>query len=149
MKVFIAFLIIGVSLIVGHPIYKDRIVYPDDKQLKEIASRFGNIEADSKSLLDDPNLLKSENATDELLIDKFADTKLENGNYFQGDMMLTEDQRNMINTLEPGPGQAESDEDDPLGTRTGLIWAGFRWPKNSKGTVTVPYLIDKNQFSEY
>jgi hypothetical protein len=146
MKIFGAFLIFCISLISGQPIDDYRIIYPDYEKIDEIVGRFGDLKADPKSLLDDPNLLRSGKITEDFLIDKDADTKLENGNYYQGDIILQEDQIEMINRIKIDDGTDV--DDDTFGTRTGLIWAAYRWPKDSKGSVVVPYVIDNNHFGE-
>ncbi|KAL7014945.1 hypothetical protein ACKWTF_016212 [Chironomus riparius] len=83
MKVILVILHTLLSLTLALPIDNDRIVYPDYKIIEEIVDRFGDYERDPKSLFDDPNLLKSENATAAYLIDDEADTKYEYGTFYQ------------------------------------------------------------------
>lgn len=147
MKIFVTFIFVCMSVTFGLPIDDYRITFPDNHKIRKIIGRFGDFKTDQKRILDDPNLLKSENITKELFIDEEADTKLENGNYYQGDIILHQDQVEIINRIEIRADN-NNDENDSLGARTGIIWAAYRWPKDSKGTVTVPYLIDKNHFGE-
>jgi hypothetical protein len=51
---------------------------------------------------------------------------LEYGDKFQGDIVLTSSQEEMINGTEKG-------------ARTGLLSLRSRWPKNNAGQVIVPY----------
>jgi hypothetical protein len=53
---------------------------------------------------------------------------LEFGDKFQGDIVLTPEQEELIN-------EAENSKT----SRTGLLSARYRWPKNSAGQVIVPY----------
>jgi len=42
----------------------------------------------------------------------------------------------------------EGEDDEEFGKRTGLIWQGYRWKKDKKGNVKVPYVI-ANHYSKY
>jgi hypothetical protein len=55
-------------------------------------------------------------------------SELEFGDKFQGDIVLTPEQEELING-----------EGNHKGSRTGLSRTQFRWPKNSAGQVIVPY----------
>jgi hypothetical protein len=71
----------------------------------------------------------------------------EEGEYFQGDIILTEDQRKYLFDEE-----SEDDESDSalVSNRTGVKDLRFRWPKDSKGQVIVPYTFDpKAKFCEF
>lgn len=57
----------------------------------------------------------------------------EQGDAFQGDMILTEEQRQ------------EMFDTSIVESRTGLLADKYRWPKNSNGKPIVPYVID-NRF---
>ncbi|CRL02609.1 CLUMA_CG015841, isoform A [Clunio marinus] len=57
--------------------------------------------------------------------------ELENGGLFQGDIKLLNEQKEF---LSPSPGNFIS--------RTGLLNEYYRWPKDKKGHVIVPYYID-------
>lgn len=59
-------------------------------------------------------------------------TGSEMGAHFQGDIVLTEEEKKeMLST------------DGTVGTRTGLLDLNKRWPKDSAGHVNVPYKIDE------
>jgi len=137
----IVFLFISTNLISSFPIDYDQIIFPDDNKLEKIFNKVEELKFDRKNLLDDTNLLKSENTTEEFFYDKEADSKFEQGNHFQGDIVLLDDQRKYLHNT-------KGDDSDSFGTRTGLIWEGYRWPKNKYGRVTIPYEIS-NVFCNY
>lgn len=139
MRIFVIF-VISTHFVAGLPIDYDQIIFPDDKRLNIIAGKTEALKFDKTSLIDDPNLLKSENTTEEFFNAKEADSKFEHGNHFQGDIVLLEEQRKFLNSSEIAK--------DDLGARTGLIWEGYRWPKNKYGRVVVPYEIS-NVFCKY
>jgi len=57
------------------------------------------------------------------------------GDNFQGDIKLTQEQRDVYEGKAP---------------RTGWTWLPFRWPKNANGHVVVPFQIAANAgFSEF
>ena len=131
MIVRITILICLTSIISSLPIDYDEIIFPDDNKIDEIVKKVEATKFESKILLNDQNLLKSENTTEEFFYDKKADSKLEHGNHFQGDIVLLDDQKQLLNKT----------DGVRISTRTGLIWEGFRWPKNEFGRVVVPYEI--------
>lgn len=61
---------------------------------------------------------------------------LENGEYFQGDIKLEAEQKEAL--------ERNDTDDGILASRTGLLLESMRWPKNSKGEVTVPYKISND-----
>lgn len=66
-----------------------------------------------------------------------VDVKLMNGEYFQGDIKLNDDQKSIVNS------------NDTLPSRTGVIDEFYRWPKSDRGFVLVPYYLHKeSDFSE-
>jgi hypothetical protein len=67
-------------------------------------------------------------------VDVNGRSQLEYGNKFQGDIVLTTSQEEMIN----GSGK---------GSRTGLLDLNRRWPKNSAGQVVVP-VVFQTSFSK-
>ena len=140
MKILV-FLIISMNYISSMPIDYDQIIFPDDNRFDKIIRKIEELKFDRTSLLDDPNLLKSENTTEEFLIDKEADSKFEHGNHFQGDIVLLDDQKQFLNSSASG-------KSGDIGARTGLIWEGYRWPKNTNGRATIPYEIS-NVFGKY
>lgn len=67
-----------------------------------------------------------------------ASLSSEYGSFYQGDINLHSEQRDII------------ENKSPVADRTGLISIFYRWPKNSKGMVIVPYVIDYlSRFCEY
>ena len=126
-------LVILVSLVASFPIDYDQIIFPDDNRLEKIIGRIEELKSERISLINDPNLLKSENTSEEFLIDNSADSKFEHGNHFQGDIVLLDEQKIFLNS--------SRNLQDDVGARTGLIWEGYRWPKNKHGRVTIPYEI--------
>lgn len=62
--------------------------------------------------------------------------ELENGEYFQGDIKLEVEQKEAL--------ERNDTDDGILASRTGLLIESMRWPKNTKGEVTVPYTISKD-----
>lgn len=74
--------------------------------------------------------------------EEVEDVKLENGKFFQGDIVLLEDQ------LEYLLGNGSDDSSTP--TRTGWINEYYRWPKDASGNVILTYEISpKATFSEF
>ncbi|XP_070494003.1 hatching enzyme 1.2-like [Chironomus tepperi] len=124
---FLVIFSIFINFIATFPVDYDQIVFPDDNRLDRMS---GKLNLDKRTQLDDPNLLKSENTIE----DTEEDSKFEHGNHFQGDIVLLEDQKKFLNNT------------DLVGTRTGLIWEKYRWPKNRNGRVVVPYKMS-NVFS--
>lgn len=61
----------------------------------------------------------------------------EQGSFFQGDIDLEPDQEEALFSNDTEVSLDES-------TRTGLLAQHYRWPKNSKGQVVVPYTISSN-----
>lgn len=64
--------------------------------------------------------------------------ELENGGFYQGDIILHEDQRDLLMS------HKNFDENDHIPTRTGLINEQYRWPKNALGFAVMPYVIDSD-----
>lgn len=86
---------------------------------------------------DDNELLPSTQAKSIGSERETVDMKLMNGEYFQGDIKLNDDQKNIVNS------------NDTLPSRTGVIDEFYRWPKSDRGFVLVPYYLHKeSQFSE-
>ncbi|XP_070493994.1 hatching enzyme 1.2-like [Chironomus tepperi] len=131
MKIFVIILLI--SEISSVPIDDGRIIFRDDNN--EDAEVVNSQQVNLQRLLDDENLLKSDNLTTEFLIDEDAKDVLENGEFYQGDIVLMEDQLDMLKAT-----------DDEFGTRTGILSQYYRWPKNRLGKVIVPYAFS-NQYS--
>ncbi|CAG9807142.1 unnamed protein product [Chironomus riparius] len=126
MKYFLVFIFINKVLL--FPIINERIVYPDEfKELQSVESTGYQM-----SLLNDPNILQSDNMTAEFLIYQDGFKNLEDGEYFQGDMVMNEEQLNTIN------------DTSDLSLRTGIINERFRWPKDVHGDVIVPFKISSD-----
>lgn len=138
MKLLIYFLLFFVTKISSFPVPDDRIIFRDDDDVR-VDDSVDDIRFDQLRLLTDSNLLKSDNSTKEFLYDERAEQKLENGVFYQGDIILQQDQIDVLKY---------PDDDDPFGTRTGLISENYRWPKNQKGKVIVPYELSSD-YSEY
>lgn len=104
--------------------------------------------------LDDDNsltsldILPSPNATQTFMFHPNATRKLENGQFFQGDMNLTPKQRKFYEggeeEEEGEEGEGEGGEEEGLFTRTGILNTKYRWPKNKAGKVVVPYKISSD-----
>ncbi|KAL7014936.1 hypothetical protein ACKWTF_016204 [Chironomus riparius] len=96
-------------------------------------SRFDDTDIDDSpddfkvDLVSSDELVKSANNTEEFLIDDSVKQRLENGQYFQGDMIIAKNHENFFfgNATE-------------LPSRTGIIDTNYRWRMNN-GLVTIPY----------
>ncbi|XP_070493984.1 low choriolytic enzyme-like [Chironomus tepperi] len=134
------FLLFIVSKITSLPVPDDRIVFRDDDDYL-VDDSADDIRLDQyERLLTDSNLLKSDNTTKEFLYDeKVPATRLENGQFYQGDIILVQEQLDIL--------KYPDDDDDPFGTRTGVISENYRWPKNKEGKVIVPYKIEEGTYN--
>lgn len=93
-------------------------------------------------------ILPSVNSSQRFIVHPKASLKLENGEYFQGDMALTPEQQKLYLTEDNGEDE-DGSEPEGLISRTGIINTKFRWPKNANGNVIVPYKInDLSNFCE-
>ena len=82
--------------VLSFPIPDERIIFPDElKELNEIF--LDDFRANQMSLLNDPNILQSDNMTLEFLIDQEGFKNFEDGEYFQGDMVMLDEQLSTIN----------------------------------------------------
>ena len=133
MKIFLIFWFACKAL--TFPIIEDRIIFPDEYK-KLSSDSVDEFKTNQLYLLNDSNILASDNMTLEFLFDEKGFKSLEDGEHFQGDMMLLEEQLNTLN-----------DTSDMSG-RTGIIGDKYRWPKNNGGKVIVPYEIS-DQFGEF
>ncbi|XP_070493995.1 hatching enzyme 1.2-like [Chironomus tepperi] len=77
-------------------------------------------------------LVESANKTEEFLVDDFVKQGLENGEYFQGDMIIAKNQEKFFFGNE-----TEVDENG-LPSRTGIIDTNYRW-RMRNGLVVIPY----------
>lgn len=126
----ILFFLAVLPIITSFPLNKndDRIIFPDD----DVDDGVADLKFDQVRLLADPKILKSDNTTSEFLTDGSELQQLENGKFFQGDILLLPDQEEFLNA---------NLTDDDFPTRTGLISESYRWPKNRNGKVIVPYVL--------
>jgi hypothetical protein len=117
--------------VLSFPIGDDRIIFPDEykRRKNEAAEVF---KATQLNLLNDPNILKSDNMTLKFLLDEEASGNLEEGKHFQGDMVLLEEQLNTLN------------DTSDMSYRTGRLDERYRWPKNAAGNVIVPFEISSD-----
>ncbi|XP_070501172.1 low choriolytic enzyme-like [Chironomus tepperi] len=138
MKILIISLLL-IYQISTNPINKDRIVFPDDSD-ERIYSRFqkesndpvkdeddSDDQDDFSFLLNNTNILRSENDTEEVLLEVQKGGKSKYGKHFQGDIALMPDQVKLLNSMD-------------FSDRTGLKSAIYRWPKDIDGKVNVPYI---------
>lgn len=146
-------LLVIVYKITAFPVINDRFVFPDELETiqnneispntNDLENRFnddaGDLELDFSSLLNDSNILKSDNDTSEFLYDDQTSGKPQYGDLFQGDIELMPEQVKLLN----------STEEIDLSDRTGLISTIYRWPKNRIGKVLVPYIISSNDYCKY
>ena len=138
MKILLSILLIFISKTASFPIDNDRIIFRDGDEDAEVDDKRKNSNLNQLHLLDDINLLKSDNLTTEFLFDEEAQQKLENGQFYQGDIVLLEDQLDLLKAPE---------DDSEFGTRTGILSEYYRWPKNGFGKVMVPYMLS-NKYSK-
>jgi hypothetical protein len=124
------------SRIESFPIDNDQIIFRDGDEVAKVENKRKNPQL---NLIDDVNILKSDNLTSEFLFDEEAQQKLENGQFYQGDIVLMEDQLEILKA---------PDDVSQIGTRTGILSEYYRWPKNRYGKVVVPFVLS-NQYSKY
>lgn len=100
---------------------------------------------DEESSLHQFDVLPSKNATQIFMFHPNATRKAENGEFFQGDMVLTEAQQRFYE----GDDVEDENEVDGIFTRTGVLNTRYRWPKES-GKVIVPFKINNDaKFCEF
>jgi hypothetical protein len=107
------------------PVVDDgKLVYPNDNRIDpddEINS--------NEDLFDLPEETEHTDAEENI--------NIEDEDLFQGDILLEPEQREWI---------LANDSDD-ISKRTGLLNEEQRWPKDSRGKVIVPYVIQKSDYS--
>jgi hypothetical protein len=95
---------------------------------------------DQESSLSDLNEKEKEELENEVILEETIHSRFVIPDYnaggqnekfkkYQGDIILTEDQIERIN--------------DETGSRTGIIYTEYLWPKSDDGFVRVPYYIDQ------
>lgn len=95
------------------------------------------------------DVLPPVNATQAFMFHPNATRKLENGEFFQGDMVLTPEQQRFYDGIDDGEEESETDDADGLFTRTGVLNTKYRWPKK-EGKVVVPYKLNNDaKFCEF
>ncbi|KAG5668445.1 hypothetical protein PVAND_016385 [Polypedilum vanderplanki] len=134
-------LTILISIISAIP-FDDRIIFRDEDE-EQVNDSAADLNFDQLRLLNDPSskILKSLNDSKEFIRDEKELQKLENGQFYQGDIVLLPDQEEILNQPLPA-------DNDNFPTRTGLISEYYRWPRNRDGKVIVPYEIGK-EYSLY
>ncbi|CRK86709.1 CLUMA_CG000542, isoform A [Clunio marinus] len=90
-------------------------------------------DVDSKEIL-------SEDDPDEVYDASLETTNigLEAGEYFQGDIVITPQLLQAMFT---------NDTSDDMVTRTGILFDEYRWPKNYRREVTVPYVFNNRDYT--
>lgn len=144
--------------IAAFPVADDRMYFPDEleknqssndldfnnPEFNDLETRFdddtSDLKLDLSSLMNDSNILKSDNDTTEFLFEELSEGKPQYGDLYQGDIELMPEQIKILNST---GGEAD------LAHRTGLISAVYRWPKDRRGNVNVPYIISSNDYCEY
>lgn len=110
------------TLIAAKPVVEnDQIVFQEDNEL-----------GSSEILKPD-----SEGIEEEIM-----NLKLESGKFFQGDIVLSPDQEDLI-------ALNSTADDDDLESRTGILLENQRWTKNQAGFATLPYTITTTDYCKF
>lgn len=120
-----------VNLVISHPVPADNFYFPDeiDDSVDDLRS------LNQLRFLGDSNILKSDNATPQFIKDDSAQGQ-ENGYFYQGDILLIQDQEDYL--------KQKLDENDRFPSRTGVISEAYRWPRSSASDkVVVPFEISE------
>lgn len=151
-------LLIFVYKITAFPVVNDRMYFPDElhnnqssndpdlinPEFNDLETRFdddtSDLKLDLSTLLNNSNILRSDNDTAELMFEEQSERKPQYGDLYQGDIELMPEQVKILNS---------TGEEADLADRTGLISAVYRWPKDRRGKVNVPYLISSTDYCEY
>lgn len=102
------------------PTVDDRIIFRDDKDMN---TNEGILKSDDSS---------EAAGVEAREIDVTLQAESEMGQHFQGDIILTKEEKQAM----------LSNDSDPFASRTGLLDEERRWPKDSAGHVNVYYTID-------
>jgi hypothetical protein len=117
----VSFIFVASSLILVLSIpANDKIVFSD-----------GDASLEDQLLTRDDTVLTSRFSEDEEFLQD-----LENGKMFQGDIILSPEQQDLLKNT------PRNEEEEDVPTRTGLISEEYRWPKDARGLVYMPYEID-------
>lgn len=127
MRVLIKYFVVAVVLVkssVTLPVADDgQIIFPSDNEL------------DLSEILMTPEERMSVNLDDENV-----NIGLESGSFFQGDIKLLADQKEIL---------LSNETDEGLLSRTGILIESQRWPKNKLGNVVVPFAFKReSDYSE-
>lgn len=88
------------------------------------------------TLEDENQILPSEKSKLRGGENEIVQQQLENGKFFQGDIVLVQDQKDYLLV-----------NDSSVPTRTGWIDEFYRWPKDKSGNAILPYYVEPD--SEY
>lgn len=95
------------------------------------------------------DVLPPKNGSQIFMFHPNATRKLENGEFFQGDMVLTEAQQRFYDGDDENEEENDENEAEGLFTRTGVLNTKYRWPKK-EGKVIVPFKISNEaKFCEF
>lgn len=134
-KIIFSFFLLHLTL--AHPVPADNFYFPDeiDDSVDDLRS------INQLRFLGDSNILKTDNASIEFIRDDSAQGQ-ENGFFYQGDILLVEDQENFL--------KQKLDEDDRFPSRTGVLSETYRWPRSGTqgDKVIVPFEIS-DDYCEY
>ena len=114
----IGFFVLFTSIASKPVVENDQIVFQEDNEL-------GSSE-----------ILKPDN---EGINEEAMNLKLESGNFFQGDIVLSPDQEDLI-------ALNSTADDDDLESRTGILLESQRWTKNQAGFAILPYTITTTDY---
>lgn len=144
MKMFIFLFLI--QKLLAFPANDDRIYFRDSEESVSenaaVSSRFDDntddLSLDLPSLFNDPNIMKSENDKDGFVVEDQPSDEVLYGKLYQGDIVLTDEQKEFLNSTNV----------DEFASRTGRIHLYYRWPKDGRGKVIVPYVINPHDYSK-
>lgn len=129
LKSFVLLLVFS-TLAVAKP-SGDQIVFRDEEDSDSGAGELLKLEDEKQILPSEQTRLIGSEAESVVL-------KLENGKYYQGDIVLVQEQKEYLLA-----------NDSDLPTRTGWIDEAYRWPKDNRGNVILPYYVSpQSQFSK-
>jgi hypothetical protein len=126
----VLFLSYLIHLTASHPIPADNFYFPDE--IDDSVDDLRNL--NQLRFLSDSNILRSDNASENFIKDEAAHGQ-ENGFFYQGDILLIQDQEDYLKQI--------LSENDKFPSRTGVISESYRWPRSSQrgDKVIVPFEI--------
>lgn len=146
--------VIDPKILIRQKIDKNAIKKFIKTQPKVIENRFGEEDVDDSA--DDfkpvlkissqlaKNLVTSQNNSEEFFVDKSVELRYQNGQFYQGDLMLLPDQGKFY--FNSSDSEEEEEEEGGLPSRTGVIGKKYRW-RFFNGYPTIFYEFWEN--SEY